>query len=375
MLLFILGIAGIIAFFWFMGLPEILSVIANANQAIILLSFLMQALVLVILSVKLDIITKGQGNLRLVKGRWSAGSYRGIGFWKVFRANMSGMLASFLTPVARIGGEPVKIMALRKGGISVAASTAIVATDSFTEVFSYYVMVMASIAFILLTGTLPLAMMIPFLLIFVISSALLVLFFVMCFNYSVLRKTVGFAEAIASKIPRRFSRPDEAKDDYAWSFYDTFTLMMTNKAFMLKIFAVSFLVKFLEFLRMYFLFVAFNYDVSFVTIILAWSIMLLVGMIPATPGGLGFVEAGGTYAYVIFGIAKPVAGAVMIVDRMISFWFVIFVGFVAMFHEKIAKKAHNFARLVWEIFTIIEAKARSIGKRDFGKKYADIRNR
>lgn len=367
--LFALGIAGIVAFFWFMGLPEILSVIANADHVCIILSFLMQVAALLLLGMKLDAITKGQGNLRLVKGRWSAGSYTGIGFWNAFRANMSGVLASFLTPVARIGGEPVKIMALRKSGISVAASTAIVATDSFTEVFSYYVIVMASIAFILITGTLSFAMMIPFILIFMISSALLVLFFVMCFNFSILTKVVGMVKAFVARMPRRFSRADDGRDDYAWGFYDTFTLMMTNKPFMIRIFAVSFLVKLLEFLRMYFLFVAFGYDVSFVTIILAWSIMLLVGMIPATPGGLGFVEAGGTYAYVIFGIAKPVAGAVVVIDRLISFWFVIFIGFLVVFHEKIEKKIRILAKKAAEMFQSEASKLRKAGKKDFGRRF------
>ena len=372
--LFSAGVAGIIAFFYFLGLPQIIEVISHANALMLLASFAMEVMVLLLLGFKLGVIANGQGNLRLVKGRWSAGKYKGISFRDVFRANILGMLVSFMTPVARVGGEPVKIMILRKNGINTAASTAIVATDSFTEVFSYYMIVMLSIAFIISTGMLPMAIMVPFITIFIVSSALLVLFFVMCFRYSVLCRVVDFIRWVASRIPRRFSRPEEGRTDYAWTFYDTFTLMMTNKLFMLKAFSLSFTVKLLEFLRMYFIFAAFGYDISFVTIVLAWSIMLLVGMIPATPGGMGFVEAGGTYAYILFGIEKSVAGAVVVVDRLFSFWFVMALGMFVMSYDTISKKLRAAANMAREAAAKAALRIRNAGKPDFGSKFGEEKN-
>ena len=323
LLLFGLGIAVIFSFFYYLGLPEILAVITNADFRFIGLSFLTEALILLLLAFKLQTVVNGQGRMKMIKGSWSAGTFKGIKFAELFKTTIAGLMVSFITPVARLGGEPVKIMVLRKNGIGTATSTAIIAVDTFTELFSYYIIVMLSIIFILQTGKLPYAVVYPFITLLVLSTAVLIIFFIMCFNYSLLKKFV----VLGRWVTRRFSKSDMSKKkDYAWIFYDLFRLMFTNKLFMLRVFAISFIVKVLEFLRMYFLFKAFFYDVSFVTIILAWSIMLLVGMIPLLPGGLGIVEAGGVYAYIMLGVTKPVAGAVMALDRLFSFWFVIFLG-------------------------------------------------
>jgi uncharacterized protein (TIRG00374 family) len=300
------------------------------------------------MGIKMDFVIRNQSKLSLTKGRWTAGRHRGIRFAEIMKASTLGLVVSFVTPMARVGGEPVKIYMLRKNDISTAVSTAIVAVDTFTEMFSYYIIVMVSMLFVLLTGVLPYAVVYPFLLILLISSALLATFLAMCFNYSILCKVVRLAKWAASKMSYSMSRRlKESKTDYAWMFYDIFRLMMTNKLVLLKIFALSFFVKLLEFLRIYFIFLAFGYGISFSTILIAWSIILLVGMVPFLPGGLGLVEASGTYAYMLFGIAKPLAGAVMIIDRLLSYWLVIFIGMGMVSYSRLAShslSAYSYSR-------------------------------
>lgn len=326
MLLFGIGIAVILGFFYYLGLPEILSVVAGSDFRFILLSFLMELIVLILMSIKLGEVTRGQGKLKLEKGKWSAGKYSEIGFWQFFRANSLGLLMSCFTPIPRIGGEPGKIIVLKHNGLSTSSSTVVIAIDAVTEIVSYYIIVMASIAFIVFSGILPFSVMVPFLTILVISSLIMVIFFIMCFNYSVLSKVVNFIKWIVARIPSKFSKVRYSSEDYAWNFYETFKLVMTSKIFLARIFALSFIIRFFEFFRMYFLFKAFGFEIAFSTIIFAWSIMLLMSMIPVTPGGLGLIEAGGVYAYLLFGVTKPVAGAVMVLDRLFSFWFVLFLG-------------------------------------------------
>ncbi len=60
-----------------------------------------------------------------------------------------------------------------------------------------------------------------------------------------------------------------------------------------------------------------------------------MGMIPFTPGGLGFVEAGLTGTLVLAGVSGPEAVGVALLYRLMSFWLPIPAGLVAGFiHQR-----------------------------------------
>lgn len=56
----------------------------------------------------------------------------------------------------------------------------------------------------------------------------------------------------------------------------------------------------------------------------------LLTTVPATPGGLGLVEGGviGVLRSSLFGIAAPIAGAIALLDRVISYWSIVVFGFI-----------------------------------------------
>lgn len=64
-------------------------------------------------------------------------------------------------------------------------------------------------------------------------------------------------------------------------------------------------------------------------VLLAYSASALLGMIPATPGGLGFVEAGLTGLLVLAGVAGGAAAVATLTYRLISFWLPLPAGAVA----------------------------------------------
>jgi uncharacterized membrane protein YbhN (UPF0104 family) len=64
-------------------------------------------------------------------------------------------------------------------------------------------------------------------------------------------------------------------------------------------------------------------------VLLAYSASALLGMIPLTPGGLGFVEAGLTGLLVLAGVSAGDAAAATLAYRLVSYWLPLPVGVVA----------------------------------------------
>jgi hypothetical protein len=64
-------------------------------------------------------------------------------------------------------------------------------------------------------------------------------------------------------------------------------------------------------------------------VLLAYSASALLGMIPITPGGLGFVEAGLTGLLVLAGLSAGDAAAATLAYRLVSYWLPLPVGVVA----------------------------------------------
>ncbi len=80
---------------------------------------------------------------------------------------------------------------------------------------------------------------------------------------------------------------------------------------------------------------AFGSDARPSLVLLAFASALLLGMIPLTPGGLGFVEAGLTGMLTLAGVSAADAVSVALVYRLMSFWLPIPAGLVAaIIHQR-----------------------------------------
>jgi uncharacterized membrane protein YbhN (UPF0104 family) len=65
------------------------------------------------------------------------------------------------------------------------------------------------------------------------------------------------------------------------------------------------------------------------SVLIAYAGAAVLGMIPLTPGGLGFVEAGLTGMLVLAGVSAPDAAAATLAYRLVSFWLPLPAGLVA----------------------------------------------
>jgi uncharacterized protein (TIRG00374 family) len=74
---------------------------------------------------------------------------------------------------------------------------------------------------------------------------------------------------------------------------------------------------------------AFGADAKTSLVLLAYASAMLLGMIPFTPGGLGFVEVGLTGVLALAGVPTSAAISATLLYRLVSFWLPIPVGLIA----------------------------------------------
>jgi uncharacterized protein (TIRG00374 family) len=93
---------------------------------------------------------------------------------------------------------------------------------------------------------------------------------------------------------------------------------------------ISFVVWFLELIRVYVVFLAFGQTVSLGMIASVFLVSSLIGVIPALPGGLGSIDGVMILLYSMAGVSASVSTAATLVERMISLWMVIIMGMILL---------------------------------------------
>lgn len=297
------------------GFSDILQATLMANPLYIALAVAMQVATLCLIAARLVAISSKEG---------------GLSFKKAMRVSIAGMAANLLTPVAKIGGEPLKIYMLKKD-FGTSKSSAIVSIDTITEIVSS--LITAAIIFLIFIKFLPAPLFVYFAVFFVVVILSLAFVFKLFTDFSWLNRTVGW-------ITNRISKYKKVKDmDYAMAFHAAFGEMIQSRGTMSSALLLSFAIKILEFARMWLVFLALGTVLPFDVVMIIWAVLLILSMIPWLPGGLGLVEFGGISVFIMFGLQKGVAASGMLIDRIISFWFIILLGAAVFIMYKDKNKA------------------------------------
>jgi uncharacterized protein (TIRG00374 family) len=82
-----------------------------------------------------------------------------------------------------------------------------------------------------------------------------------------------------------------------------------------------------DMLTLYLVFVAAGHQVSPEVLLAGYGLPLLLGKVPLLPGGVGIVESGMAALYTSLGVPKEVAVVVVLIYRLLSFWFPSLLGF------------------------------------------------
>jgi uncharacterized protein (TIRG00374 family) len=95
-------------------------------------------------------------------------------------------------------------------------------------------------------------------------------------------------------------------------------LSFNSKSDLIKTFIYSTIFLFISFISLFFLFFAFNTNISFLTIIFVYPLIQLTGAIPFSINSLGIQEGSAVYLFSLFGISPEITLSVMITSRILS---------------------------------------------------------
>ncbi len=306
----ILTIVGIVVVFAIIAITtdfaSVITVISGVNVLLLLAAIAAQLFSYLCLTEKLKTI---------------ASEYKKISYLTSFKTWLIGALLDLVTPFIQVGGEPLKIFMLKKKGFKLSKASAVIAADTFIELFAFFTMLVVAMILLILTTRSPAAIF-SYILGVVMAALLISLAFFVVLNKSLLKKALLKIE----NITKRFGYHAKDYSKIVVSFENTFMSLLRKEKLMAETFVLSIGAKLFDFIRIYFVFAALGYPIGFDTILFAWAIILVLSMLPGLPGNLGVIEAGGIAAYVLFGVPAPIAAAAIILDRLISFWMLVGIG-------------------------------------------------
>lgn len=290
---------------------EIAINLLRANIMVIFYAIILQSIIILISSLKLKVLT-------------------GKSLKTVFYVYLLGHATNLMTPVLKIGGEPVKVYMLKKRGLKTTEASAAVSLDTITELLVLYFLVVILGVYVFYIGVMPGIIFSFVLTVAIISVFIMCGVFVILFQHRVLRKVIDFFV----KIVKKFRKINLGQEDYAKTFLLYFNLMTKKKKLLLSLTVISIIPKFLEFLRMWLIFYSIGQVIRIETIFAVWVFIMVLGMIPWLPGGLGLIEGGAITFFVMIGITSGVAGAGVLLDRFVSYWFVLLFAGSLLFRKR-----------------------------------------
>lgn len=307
--LFLSGIIISVIVFYFIGIGEITTLIFKINLFYYFLACLCFIGTLVAWTYRWDSFIK------TTKHR--------VSFRKLFSTLIVGLGINNLTPVAKLGGEPIRAYILkekekipmREGFATILADLSMEFTISTCLIF---------LSFFLITYFFE----IPFWLfsVLVASMILSVLGLGILFGiFSSERVFIKIINSVSNKV-KKLKEVKEKTIKIFKKFQQTFKTSFKNKPATSKGILFSLIVKIFDVFRYFFIFLALGYEINLIYVVIGVGMLGLLMTIPATPGSLGILEGGLISIYTLLGVPPAVAGSAVLLERLLSFWFITLVG-------------------------------------------------
>lgn len=270
-----------------------------------------------------------------------------IGLWKSTKIVIANMFLASITP-SMAGGEPVRIHLLNKEGMAFGCATAAVLGERLLD--AVFVLLMIPFAFFVVQG-LPGIQQIPF-----ISTALLIgvivfILFLALFIYAIAKpeKTKKILIFINKKLSR-FSKKKESSSKAINKIskeVDNFSKSMFSFAGERKALARSGIVTVIfwssGFFIPSFVLMGLGFPPFFVESFAAQVLLLVIIMMPTTPGSAGVAEVSilGLYGVIIGSTTNPLLGVFVLMYRFITYHMNLIAG--AIFMQRIFKSVASFS--------------------------------
>jgi len=267
-----------------------------------------------------------------------------ISLWKSTKIVIANLFLACITP-SMAGGEPVRIYLLNKNGMTIGCSTATVLGERLID--AIFILILVPIALFIFKGVKDLGMVSLGLTVSVIIFIILVLLFI----YSIIKpnKIKSFLIYLSKKL-RRFSKKESQsrsiqkinyevdefhKGMYCFSGHSKKPLVLAS-VLTVMFWSVGFLIP-------SFVLMGLGLPPFFIESYAAQIILLVIIMLPLTPGSSGVAEISlyGLYGVLIGTSPGSLIGVFIILYRLITFHMNLIVG--AAFQYRIFKSVASFS--------------------------------
>ncbi|MBO8173965.1 MAG: flippase-like domain-containing protein [Thermococcus sp.] len=314
----VLGILLIFGLIWWAGIDETIRLVRSADINYLLIALVMQLLATLAWALRWRVFLKKAG----VE----------IGFGQIITATFIGVFFNNITPGARAGGEPARMVVISKKAKSKSGYGQVFATimaDRILDVIP--VMVFTFIAF---KYALSLKIHILLLVLSISTVSLMIILTVsilLSFNEKLAMKFLKWIIGILKRVfPKKFEGIEEKLEEKLkksiFEFRETLMELSKDKAVLIKTLFYSFALWGFMILRTYFVFESIGYPLELYKILMVQMAGIALGMISILPGGIGITETVNSALYLSLSINKSLAVTATVIDRFISFWLPSIVG-------------------------------------------------
>lgn len=250
----------------------------------------------------------------------------------LFAMTIVGLAINDLTPSGRSGGEPIRAYLLsRSSSVEFKKTFATVMADKLCDTFPFMVLAIFAISYLMFYLHLSTALFSLLMIALVVFIIALIFIIFICINESFGIKTIQW---VFRQLRRFISRDLDKYEDIATTslvgFQSSLLYLMNDYKLLAWASVISFVVWFLELLRVYVVFLAFGVHVSLGMIAAVFLVSTLIGIIPILPGGLGSIDGVMILLYSLAGVSTSISTAATLVERMISLWMVIIIGVILL---------------------------------------------
>jgi hypothetical protein len=244
---------------------------------------------------------------------------------------LAGAFFNTITPGAGIGGEPFRAHFLSKRyKKSRAVMLAYVLADKFFQLIVLGVFAVFSILFLFVYVKMSntLKYVLEGILVFVVIFAGTTIYLTikkLNFNLGNFSRKFHFFRFLR----KRFKTADHLEDFVNKKirvFARVFRSSVKNKKTMFWAFFLAVLFWMFNFLTTYFLFLAFDFNVNFLSVIIVVTLGNLIGALAMLPGGIAVTEISMTLLFSAMGIILPIALLASFLTRIICYFFSLVIG-------------------------------------------------
>jgi uncharacterized membrane protein YbhN (UPF0104 family) len=244
----------------------------------------------------------------------------------VVTSQLAGNAATRLIPGGPAAGTAVQFRLLRTSGVSTANATSGLTAATLLQLATTFALPLIALPAVIFGDPAPRSLLAAAWLGAVLFVVLLLLAIAGFTDDRLLGWLGRLVDALRGRIP--FLRPAEGPTAVVLlAERDELLGGLGNRWTRAASFAAGRAV--FDFLSLMSAVIAFGVEARPSLVLLAYATALILGMIPLTPGGLGFVEVGLTGALALAGLSAGEALGVALLYRLVSFWLPIPVGMAA----------------------------------------------